>query len=1712
MMRISAEPDTSSRDLGTRRVLGSHWSESSAVGFANAHHASSNSVTLDLSNVDFLTLFEWSMAVARIERLLDNPAVSEFAIDLIGETKAQVVPATDFLSFKNTKKRSPEYTQADYALSSRVYELAGFMESIGTRDVLNNRAERTARVFYPGIDISDLNLAGSYIQGKRHSVLLGLTRIDNKEDCRQFLDDHRILSWRNAMGKRFYQSPLFESEEIWRVLCHELAVNIWEHSKAAGFISARVVESPIANKNLRSWCSLTYGSDIDPRDRAMAKGFLELCVVDNGKGFVETLKDIYVERSGRAEGSVTPEDVLCFAFDEFGTSKSGEESWATERHALGRILQIVAKYGGLLTLRSGGAEIFYKSEGRGFERIPNHLGYVPQRIKKFPSVVLGAYLQVILPLHPHIDLAKRREFRPALSVNLPESYRIEPDQARGHLVPLREELEITDSGVGREDQRAFRLACEKLSRKIMKRSRNEALILDFGDLNWTPGQFETLLHLLQNVLQNRPVLLVEIEPHLAKAVDDLERESAPTQLELDGIEVSERIYLETFSRIHSPLLGLDQNGKRFLFGLLDQRYKDPLLSLVETEATVDILSTEVVDGVPLRKSTLQIILNQTSSAFDVSKNALGKPVWRTIWDPRTLAAQASRAISRHFDQVAERSGAWRRSVKGGTSGTPQLSKFHLPWLAEWRKDFLEASKILSRERHADEIAQRLIYRLRLFLESNGEDFQSVRALACVTTPALLLASALHRWWPADPRPAIADLGHYMMLNDEKDLPVIVRSGNVIVVQDVLDKQHVSGGLVAALNKKGIKVLCVCGFVQLVRGLEATRVTAVNEWWQRTVLDPPRHALVQTPRPEESAPPKDPKEDANAFWVEPRSLHPFRYKTLRRDFVLGRDPFLDRRDYYLRLFDRHEGGSLLTSGHYVYGRRHYIITLDIRRALTGKIGDEIAHWLASICEGRLLTDKVRWDSERALPLVGDVTAVLMPLHSQIHYVWPKVENILAQRGRRQPNWWLESTLFTGAGPHYWLPSQFLIQVREAVRESIESMRGPEELTEHPLRVLILDDAIVSAHTAENILATILREIKKAFALLGPQMGRRDRTPEVCPNPLQWIRYFAFLNQMDNSSHDVWHSLPVIGSKRIPILFQEFAPLMGVPIYNEESCPFCQDIKRLTLLKSKCRQVIADGAERWTEERIQELQAVAVDSPDFRGPKTLVLKRPIEVLTTRSRPALNLDKFTFGDVDTAIWRFYELMYLSYPPNDLLEALSTVRASSKSAHRSEYERYRWAVYDWCLQNWSRIRANAAQSIFVKCAAQEVKENTPLASRILEKAAIRSSDAHIIQFVGIVIKRIAKLEKQAYRLKARLRSKEQEMTRLTNGLTLFLLGVPQEELAKIALTSPQSPTPRSQNLLAYLDRESQTGENFGLGFLRNVYRTVTRPERHAEATWTLETLAEALFRGRDPHDPVVSNHELLPRLLKEVRGHHVDNVIKRQLLRSSLALFIGALDDIKPYCGWPMSATAAEVQMLSRKVIEWLKIPPDHQSYMVLPKEIFRLEDALDLDKDFCRSFNDLFHEEVASVGTFLESKVASDGKGRLTFAYLADSEVTRCRVLTSVQGLRVCLANRTIDPIRDKRKGRKCQSRIEVRLERKEHESDRLVFRLLTDFESLEKTRELTNKGPSGHAELAMLRSFGATYCGWDQPLIAELSEGFTSAFEISVLAGFVPRSLR
>lgn len=1678
-------------------------------------------LTIEMTDIAFTNLFEWVTFVSMLETLLANPSTREVGIDFVSHPRLKLLTPEECLDFRK-RGFSKGHRRLDFEYSERVFKFAGFLDSLGTLDVL--RKSHRGRVLFSFLGPKWAQFKSWYTAKEPSdaaTVILGLTRIESKDDCKLFLDDHQILNWKGQMSERFAKSPLFEFEEVWRVFCHELAVNIWEHAGQAGFLCGRVVHPYNTKGEVQPWCSRSFAPTTQALFPKMSNGFLELCIADYGLGFIETLRDAYLRHTNQREkAKVDSTDLLCFAFDEFGTCKNANESWATERHALGRILLLIAKYGGTLTLRSGGAQVTYVGQGDRFQRFPNHLGYRPQSTAA-STLRRGAQLQLVLPLVPIIETHKLIKRQSVFMATLPRSFRIDEQHVRGHLVPLLELLDFPNTCAGGEEQLLFRRACERLCKKLMKeRPSGESLVLDFSGLHWEPAQFETLLHLLQNLLQTRPVLLVEIEPKLAKAANMLEQGGAASFLQMDDTvsapsktgrtygEASETRYLETYRSIHCTVLALDQNGERHLFGIPTDDCEEALLSLIDEPRTIEeILKTH---NVP--ESLIRAILNNTTQLFEHTLRG-----WRCIWDEESLAKQATRALTRHFDKIADLSLAWHGKSSGDLSHRqetkPEMStrklqlalgqeednaRFNLPWQEgdEWVEQFFECSRILSRGRYADEAAQALIYRLRKWLESQNKALRDVGTLACGTAPATLLASAMHRWWPIEEgcsRPTIVDLGYYVMLHPDQTPPSISGAGGVVVVQDVLSHGVMSNQLIKLLKHQGANVLCLIALVHLKDQQSETSATSLLDWHTERVTGVPRHAMIAMPRPKSCKPPSNKDEYARSYWIEPRTLRPFSYRSLR-----GERPNTDQHKLMLsgsRVFEQHDS-CLLSAGHYVYGTRHYPLAINMQEALRGPLGSELALWIADVCEGVPDRRVAPWETQKGSSLEGDVTAVLMPLHSQVHYLWPKVENILAQRGRRQPMWILDATLFLGRGPAYRLPLSFLRQLEYAVRES----RNTKLPVDRQLRILILDEAIATGRTALTILDTIERHLKDLFNRHGVDFANGS--------PVQWIRYFAAFNGLSFAQDRHWHALNLIGDD-LPIhfVFDEYIHCMGLSVYDDEACPACHELERIQGLLTTSDSILSAESLRWAKARKHQLRPIAVDNLSFRVRSSNKLRIPIQILPDYSLPVEIAPQYIAHYVDTAIGLFYELMYRSYPLNDIFQQIQISFGHSNNNSEHELSRYRFAVYEWSVRNWPRLVATGAREAFLQCIKFELDHSTGLIETLFQSLAQVRDDRRVLNFVLAAVNILTELDATHSRDQHVLDPQRvTKLTRLNTAIDLFLASGKRERDSADKLSE------KNRAVEAILDALVFGAEEVGsdnLGFVKQLYVRHCRPSQLIDAKWPLYVIAESLFRGETAETRGLSEHRLLRRHLRDVIKNP-SNPLYRSLLESGLQTFLAALNDLTPYA--VLDLLDGDIIKHATVTLQWLAESLPTEAWDVAPAELRHLSDDLDPTRPFCENFNKVFHQEIEELRSYFIERVQDMEKhcsekgmeSSLIFEFSPDEEIKTSRVLTHVERLCLALANWTIDPHIKYTGAHK--SSIIVKKARSRNGGECAIFRLLTDYDSPSASQANVIHGRSWEATRILLAQFGAVINKWTLPSAIEQERGYQAACDVQVPIGF------
>jgi hypothetical protein len=1684
---ITAKADSSDleADGNSYPFGGNKWFFGISSEFLKAQSSGASLFIVDMRSISFVTLFDWIGVLCQIDVLMSQPTTRDVLIDLKTD---QIVNLPDPKKMQEMEeqikshKRQP--SEIEFAIR-KIYRIAGFIEAIGSSDILNT-GRLTTRFSYRWLGIDGAKYKAYY--GKRFSsetVVMGLMRIanGNEDHCRQFLDPERIATWRAAMGNKFPESPLFRYGEIWRVFCHELAANVYEHSGASGFIAARVLQT----ESLREqWCKETFDPITHDVLREARKGILELCISDAGAGFVATLENSYRRQARVPNGeAVNPVDILAFAFDELGTSKEPADCWATGRHALGRLLQIVGQYGGAITVRSGGAEIVYSTCGGAFKRRPRHLGYEPQ-ISRQTEIVPGTHIQIILPLHPirtsSLDVAPNS----ILLSHLPPSFRADENHVRGHLVPVKDRLGTVEASESRKDFRNFRRKCEVLARQLASRPGDEPMIFDLGELEWAPPQFETFLHLMQNAIQSRPVLLVELAPNLLRDIVQLESTEASTTLESEVVDdtpsstgkvlanLSAARFLES---IRNPILAMDWDGVVRIVNLPYRKYEAALLQLIDRPMTTGVI-VKKSGGV---RDEIEAILNNSNPLFE--KYAGGK--WGCSWSRRSLSVQGRRVMTKYFGAVAKGCGAWHHESRKVPS---RGSKYNLPWQDEWRANFFQASRILVRQRHADEAAQRLIYRMEHGFKLMGRDLSHVKVLACMTAPSILLANAIHRWWPLENPPAIADLGPYIMLKPEGTLPTIVGDGSIVIVQDVLDQHKRTNRLHRLLKRQNKNVICILGLVSLVDAKSETGVTGIDDGWESN--ETPCHSLIRLLRPK-AVDPTD--ETRDSFWVEPRTLRPFSYSLLRRDPSKRPSDGRPRPKFFPS-----EHKDIVASGHYVYGERHFSVVLDIKRCVDGPIGERLAKWIAEICIGEPERIPANWEQSRGLEFKGEVTMVLMPLHSQVHYLWNKVEKELADHGRRVLVSFLDATLFLGSGPAYRLPLQLVQQIDDTARAMVSN--GDSNAQNNGIRLLILDDSTITGRTSETILAEVDRAVEKLCREHG---FHEDKEP-----PVKWIRYFNIFNQMAFSKYIHWNNLTEIGRVwKIPFVSEEYWWISGLPVFDEDNCPACGSIKRLKQLVGRITGVVpTSSVEEWASRRQIEIAPSAVESPYYHSSDSITLDPPINLLFG-SREKHDSANFVVDDSSLAVLRFYELLYLSYPPREVIPcAKNAWPKSTDEQHSVEFERFRWQVIQWCISNWQRLVADSAREEFLELVKCEIRHLSPLVVPTFEVMALHFNDDKIQEIIGESIDSLARLEG----LGANFTDVNTEDARrrlrvvLFDALSVYYFSIPNADLWELRVTINGVSD-------AFLNVVKQHAERLraknDVSFLQLLNLAISKPKRFADPAWALRTVSETVFRGRVESSPATHGHMLLPKLLGDVMKLY-DGPDLLALLRASLSLFVAALEDLVPFA-YQLTSECSEIKKQADPVLKWLnerkdRVFADHE----IPQACLRAlsEDHFSPQSPFSQLLQEIFNPKLRQIEANLKMRKAEmDINEALDFYFVIPSELEdECALIDKTQFCHF-LSNWTIDPIRKATVRKK--SKIIVSKINANETGPELKFRLLTNFDSRKETGEKTMSSKHRTSELGMLKLFNVRVApDWDEPDKAEIDEGFTSCYPIIVPIGY------
>ncbi len=108
-------------------VLSKNWINSIASDLNKCLSTNDNRVTIDLSNINFVSAFEWAIFIAIIDRILTDNKIDYVDIDLVGNSKSSVLDPKEYLRYLYRKDYYSTTTSSDFYLSHRVYQIAGFL-------------------------------------------------------------------------------------------------------------------------------------------------------------------------------------------------------------------------------------------------------------------------------------------------------------------------------------------------------------------------------------------------------------------------------------------------------------------------------------------------------------------------------------------------------------------------------------------------------------------------------------------------------------------------------------------------------------------------------------------------------------------------------------------------------------------------------------------------------------------------------------------------------------------------------------------------------------------------------------------------------------------------------------------------------------------------------------------------------------------------------------------------------------------------------------------------------------------------------------------------------------------------------------------------------------------------------------------------------------------------------------------------------------------------------------------------------------------------------------------------------------------------------------------------------------------------------------------------------------------------------------------------
>ncbi len=1259
--------------------LGPHYEKHDLA--YKGYHDKIDPFIVDITGIDFADLFSLLNLLLLVD--LCQSSIGVCSVRFPGISTGEVLPIpTEMYPDVRRDQRALGELSALAELSREaepIYRFLAFLDHFGLFDSLLDVGAGGRSV----VDGLTGKLRGVLMYysgaGTKGSRVLPLMPIRDGGDLLQFGTSKIIREWSEALPPDVQSAPLFADGEFARVFGYHLVENILQHSArsaAADDQRAPTMMGAAAMRVLYPETIAKLQNSYPERMRhalhASPLGMLEICVGDHGVGLANTIRDALGNERRRVglPAAVTVDECVAFAFHPLGSRKPREERLGGA-HALNRILNSVAKYGGALRLRTGGRELFYGGADlqRRLVAWEGPLGVAPDSARDSIHP-LGTQMQVLLPITA--ERGGRRAPREGEAESKPSG---RPIQIVVTGVYLRE-ASRPDAPISDRDKRQL----SSLGNLLAEEPQQAVIAYDFSRRDWGEKDFNGLLATQERILHAKCCIGINLDAGAATTLRQRELQDPWT-----AQDVADRHFLSELASYHRVFPVMDLVGHIWWFGLAHYPFDALLTRLLDS--TKPLTVDDLLDGGNGAPATdAQALLSYLAANAMLFEN-MGDPApgeapsvnggatsagWRSRISRGDFHEARSRVVAQRFPQLLREAGAIRQDGK----------LYRLISADEFTGTFFQLTPLLQDEQVADQIVDWLIGAVNELVPPN---VQAV-SLVGVTGPVELLGRRLASRIAGVGAEGVS-LGHYWRIDDEQLLRAGEWPQHAIVLSDVISTGETLKGVLDVLAERHFVTLGVVNLLKL-------RIESGDErqpddgdgdsgralFWEQPpeAGEIPHFHLWETSvaRSLPGAVVEASEDESNLVFVEPFSLYEFDYDALSRKRLRESAEVRENIERLTLL----EDNDTLRAGHWVYGGHHFRYTISFGRLFEiDRLAGSLAHRLVQVCAD--------WK----------IDEILLPLHSHIGALLPRLQTALRLlSGKEIPASFCLATKELSARPYYLLPRKVDRDIGARAAQ-LATARGSG------LRYLILDDTIASGRTVDTLMRAMVRSARKAAQKHGLPVS-----------PVEFVGVFAVLDRQGFARRTFTggvRRMSLFGDARrenrarhelsLDFDFDYWVDL-DLPVASRYDCEDCRELVALREARLRLGRDHLVGDELQSRER--ELRRRSTETPAFRSEHQRPLASSMELLDLRVKT-----------VELALLHYSLFLRQGYPVSKLLVIYAQFLNARTGDDDDNSVLALVEMGRLLIRNWRKIASQHQTASFLAMLSREVERGSLIARRLL-------------------------------------------------------------------------------------------------------------------------------------------------------------------------------------------------------------------------------------------------------------------------------------------------------------------------------------------------------------------------------------------------------------